>query len=494
MSDSDASDSRCEFVATLVLVIHHAGHSWIHNTFAGLLVHLVKLLVESDQRKTNTSQLEYEYMKMLCYRIPVLCASSFSELWKPRSDDILWAPNAQYGHTLLALIYAGRISVVSSMIQDSSVEVTAVYSELLGTPLYAAVQGGHRDLAFELLERGADPDKSTAWAYLRQRSAPLCTAVMNKDEYLVRLIMEPKYRCHFAERSILFAFATNQPKITSFLLERLRRPLSRARRVLGFGIFQAARYGMTEIAELLLDNGAPPGSVRPPGRSSPVDNAAWAGHESLLRLLLDRGASPYGCGSIEQGDPTPSISSMCAVMWSGNIGTFQILLDAGLSFESFTSDDWLHILQIAAYSSESIPLVRTLLEDGLLSLTKMGPDPTQSMVAACRVLLSACEHGRVDLVKVLVKHGVTLDTTFYLEHNLSTPWVEATAYRQNGLASILLELGATEYDPLRTSYRDKFLSGDFPCDPRPVLCAMPFSPTEHKTPAVKKLRKEFVSL
>jgi hypothetical protein len=55
----------------------------------------------------------------------------------------------------------------------------------------------------------------------------------------------------------------------------------------------AAQFGQIEIVRLLLDSGEDPDRYNPPGahsHSTPLHQAALAGHEAVVRLLVERGA------------------------------------------------------------------------------------------------------------------------------------------------------------------------------------------------------------
>jgi ankyrin repeat protein len=55
----------------------------------------------------------------------------------------------------------------------------------------------------------------------------------------------------------------------------------------------AAQYGYVDVVRLLLDAGEDPNRFNPPGahsHSTPLHQAAWAGHAEVVRLLVERGA------------------------------------------------------------------------------------------------------------------------------------------------------------------------------------------------------------
>lgn len=68
----------------------------------------------------------------------------------------------------------------------------------------------------------------------------------------------------------------------------------------------AADYGRAEIVRLLLDAGEDPNRYNPPGghsHTTPLHQAAGAGHEAVVRLLVERGASLDMKDILWQGSP-----------------------------------------------------------------------------------------------------------------------------------------------------------------------------------------------
>jgi ankyrin repeat protein len=68
----------------------------------------------------------------------------------------------------------------------------------------------------------------------------------------------------------------------------------------------AAQHGHVEIVRLLLDAGEDPNRYNPEGNhshSTPLHQAAWSGHEGVVRLLVERGASLEMADTTWKGTP-----------------------------------------------------------------------------------------------------------------------------------------------------------------------------------------------
>jgi len=68
----------------------------------------------------------------------------------------------------------------------------------------------------------------------------------------------------------------------------------------------SAQFGNTEIVQMLLDSGEDPNRYNPPGfhsHSTPLHQAALAGHEATVRLLVTQGARLDLKDTVWQGTP-----------------------------------------------------------------------------------------------------------------------------------------------------------------------------------------------
>ena len=68
----------------------------------------------------------------------------------------------------------------------------------------------------------------------------------------------------------------------------------------------SAQFGHTEIVDMLLDGGEDPNRYNPPGthaHSTPLHQAALAGHEAIVRMLVERGARLDLRDTMWQGTP-----------------------------------------------------------------------------------------------------------------------------------------------------------------------------------------------
>lgn len=454
-----------DFVVRYLLERPYTANMPTNGNLAALIDYVVDELVKHDDDGAP-EQLRYQYMKTLCR-----CGSLVT--FFPKTRRPVSSVENRY-HVFIAAIYLEKFSVVRCMLEDGQMNVAEVKSEFFGTPLYAALQMRNRELVGVLLQRGADVNMERPGT----SGPPLEAAIESHDEETVRLLLEPRYGHSTSgtafESGIVRSLHTGQPGVAHLLFERFESKLSECRYILCEGLRAACRQGMIDIVQLLLDNGGDVNENHSSDRScfatSPVEQATWTGQEEVLRLLLARGANPYGRDS--------GSWSMYAAVWGGHIGTARILLDAGVQLEPRR---WMTVLVIAAQRVGSAELARLLLDRGIIEAYKLDKGPQEAESFIVELMGLACQQGNVGFVQGLAQHGVALnDVSLYARHECPPPIVIAMAFRQDHLVRVLRELEAIEVDPLDTIWGEAFANGKYPCDPPdPPECKMPHSVTFH---------------
>ena len=452
---------RADFLARYLLQRPHTENRPTNSNFSALINYVVDELVKYDDDGAP-EQLRYQYMRTLCHSISrqhglrIAIYDIFPQTTCPVSSV-----ENRY-HVFIAAICLGKSSIVQHMLDYEQVDLTEVQSKFFGTPLQAAAWMGHHDLLRTLLQRGADLNMERSY----KSCLPLGAAIRNQDEEMVRLLLEPDYGhvtsgVHF-ERAIVDSCQSNQPRLAHLLLEHLTDKLSECRIILSDGLRESCRRGMIEIVQLLLDHGGDVNEHMDCQRLCPkpslITYPAWTGQEEVLRLLLARGANPYGR---ESG----SFESMRAAAWGGHVGATRILLDAGVELKP---DLWLRVLEVAAPRVESAEFGRLLLDRGMFDVHNLEDDPQKAEYGVVVLIVLACQQANIGFIRALVQHGVPLnDDLLYARHDCPPPIVAAMAFRQDRVVRLLRELGAKEVDPLDTIWGADFANGKWPRDPPP---------------------------
>lgn len=460
------STMQYDFVARYLLERPYMANTPTNGNFAVLVNYVVDELVKYDD-DGGSEQLRFQYMKSLCRRFSHCLRSGIVDDVFPKTTSPVSSVENSY-HVIIAAIYLEQFSIVRSMLKDEQMNVADIKSEALGTPLHAALHMGNRNLVRELLQRGADVNMERP----DTPGSPLEAAIENQDEETVRLMLKPHYRHTTSgtafENAIVRSLDTGQLGVAHLLFEHFESKLSECRYILSEGLRAACRQGMIDIVQLLLDNGGDVNehysSDRDCFATSPIEQATWAGQEEVLRLLLARGASPYGRHSAN--------FSMRAAVWGGNIGAARILLDAGVQLEP---GPWMSVLEIAAPRVGSVELGRLLLDRGIIEAYKLdkGPEEAESFIVALMAL--ACQQGNVGFVQGLAQHGVEMDdVSLYARHRCPPPIIMAMAFQHDHLVQALRDLEVTEVDPLDSLLGEDFANGKYPCHPPdPPQCRMP---------------------
>jgi ankyrin repeat protein len=199
----------------------------------------------------------------------------------------------------------------------------------------------------------------------------------------------------------------------------------------------AANSGHFDVAEALACAGANVNAETDAGETA-LHRATDRGDEKLVRALLIHGAdtSPQPTGFV--GTVLHTASGM------GEIGIVQALLDAGANPNALGPSQ-ITPLQIAINEGND-EVVELLLERGAL------PDP-QAQGSPTTALHIAATKGDLAAVRLLLAHSANPDS---LNHEGSTPLLEAVAEENTRVAELLLRHGANPN--IRNSHLDSALS------------------------------------
>ncbi|GLA12779.1 hypothetical protein AnigIFM62618_008735 [Aspergillus niger] len=234
------------------------------------------------------------------------------------------------------------------------------------------------------------------------------------------------------------------------------------------GVYLAARWGHTGVVRKLLQLGA---DVNGPGYQygGPLQAAAFSGHEDIVRILLDSGAT---FSSTEKGEYS---SPLHAALANGHDNIAEILIDSGLQL--VTQKQFADALDTASFSGFT-NIVQQLLDGKAGSFTpNICPDPLQvalfggkarhakRLLQSCtdineekgyfgNALAAAIASRKLALVQLVVDAGAKLDA----RGRFGLPLRAAVITNQLDIASYFLDKGADPNtrdedlgDPLQTA-------------------------------------------
>ncbi|CAI7591781.1 unnamed protein product [Penicillium glandicola] len=206
-------------------------------------------------------------------------------------------------NSLSAAIYGGQVPLVQLLLSYGvQVNHIAYFGE---TPLTSAAVNGNSELVSLLLAHGADPNLIVD---RREQCAPLMVAVMYGHEKIARILV-PGTGSDIGTRALAFAVRHGKIQIAEILLQSGAPPQFCASEVPEAWenraewmqpLLHAVKRNSLELVELLLSYGADinvecserPGS----GINQSFDHAIfWAvekGQEEMVNLLLERGVDP----------------------------------------------------------------------------------------------------------------------------------------------------------------------------------------------------------
>ena len=253
------------------------------------------------------------------------------------------------------------------------------------TPLHAAVDNGHLDVAMLLMERGADVESLDS-----QNMTPLHIASSRGYAEVVTLLIirgADRNAEEVKQASPLhLASEKGHDKIVRLLLDHdalANHPDNSGRTPLHY----ASREGRNDTVRLLLDHGAVANHPDKYGRT-PLHDASLLYHNDTAWSLLNRGAV------VNQPDNSGRTPLYLASR-KGYNGTVRLLLDHGAAVNQPDSSGWTPLHHASREGHKDT--VQLLLDHGAVAdhLDKYGRTP----------LHLASLHGRNDIVQLLLNHG-----------------------------------------------------------------------------------------
>jgi ankyrin repeat protein len=359
--------------------------------------------------------------------------------WFPENHIIVRKhPLLDFG-TLVAAAANGEYSAVEDWL-DTQTPQKNVYSVAgsFGSPVSAAIAGGHFGVAKLLLDHGADVNHEST-----TQITPLHVACYEGDLKLVELLFTPKYKLDTSgypfENAVRTAIKCHNWEVANYLIASTEMPYAH-RSNLRYSIFHAAAVaGDCEILLHMLDSGINPNTncrtyKEPFGNQTALGCAAIMGHEKAVRLLIDRNwddVEHYGFGN-----------ALVGAAQHGQLAIVEILLSAGVDINYMaTGNQW--------NAHPATPLsasLRALRLDTTRYLLEMGADVNAGGKGASSLLL-ACKRGNEDIVRMLVERGVDPNGYASLRSKGCVPMLTALKRGHTRVAEVLLELGARNISP-----------------------------------------------
>ena len=287
------------------------------------------------------------------------------------------ADNAQdkQGATPLLLAAASGNTVAVRLLLEKSADIRIV-AEDGSTPLHEAAKRGHTDIVELLLLKGADPD-------FKNKAGKTAWDLAEKEE-IKKLLRKAALRRQVAEQLsngktrdalLLEAAAEGETDVVELLIDEYEAEIEMKDKNGQTPLIQAIAWGHESVVRMLLEKGANIETTDEDGRT-PLIKAAFHGHEAIVRLLLEKGAK------IEAKDNDGDTPLIEAANWR-HPSIVRMLLEKGAKIEAKNHKGWTPLIQAAWQGYE--PIVRMLLEKGA-NIEATGKEGWTPLIAAAGVM------------------------------------------------------------------------------------------------------------
>jgi ankyrin repeat protein len=343
---------------------------------------------------------------------------------------VMWIIQTFYN--LASMVWKSQFSLDSQLKFASYFNWTSYAMELLDeganpnsnlffdSPLMLAARHGNLALTESLLDRGAD----VQYCNIKGSTALIVAASKNHAE-AARLLLDRgadvQYSTPKGTTALIIAAYENHIDVARLLLDsgadvEYSNPKGLT------ALIAAASKNHTEAALLLLDHGANPNNSNlvfdSPFFDAPLMFAALNGNLALTKSLLDRGSD------VEYSNPN-GINALIVAASKNHTEAALLLLDRGANIDPICPENGFTPLMYSCYLKNS-DLASRLLKDG----ADVNIESTQHITS----LWWAIRCGDLEIIRLLVEHGATIDRTT----TEISPLDKATAMGSISVTSILL--------------------------------------------------------
>lgn len=309
---------------------------------------------------------------------------------------------------------------IARLLFDVGVDVNIPTQEDQCTPLIAASECGHVEIAKFLLENGANVE-----ARNNEMMTPFYCAALNGHVKIIQLLFD--HNADVNARQINNSTPVHAA-VESGHIEVVKMLIAQGVNVNtadNSGIvpfYTACLEGSIEIARLLFDLGVDKNVSTPEDQWAPLNAASRRGHAEIVKFLLENGAEIDFPNKYQK---TP----LNLATFGGHLEVIKILVERGADVTKL--DIWVWSLLNTAAECGHLEVVNMLLDDGadIESTNEDGMTP----------LHSACANGFTEIVKVLIEK----DANYTAANNKGcTPIMTACSMGHVDVVKFLLDKGA----------------------------------------------------